>query len=250
MDTNKTPDCNMREALIAYLYGEATPEESSLVEPHLKECAACCREIAAFEQVRGMLQQWQVDELPGIHVVVEKKGASWRSMLESLRELLRVTPMWAKAFGAVATAVLVLAVMGTEVKIGREGFSLRADIMRRNGSVKTSSPSGEQEPSAAKIELTRAEVKALVNQMILESERSQRDELNAQLVSFESQLQNMKSDDLARLAARIQQQQARIKALERDIDRREGLDLTDILFSELTTGPNGGAGNGAQGGGE
>ena len=248
MDTNKTPDCNMREALIAYLYNEATPEEARRVEPHLKECAACRREMAAFEHVRGMLQQWQVEELPGIRVVAENERASGRSMLKLLRELFTVAPLWAKAFGAVAMAVLVLALMGTEVKIGREGFSYRADIMRRQNPTESIVPPGRQETDPAKVELTRAEVRTLVNQMILESQRSERDELKAQLVSLESQLQNMKSDDLARLAARIQQQQARIRTLERDIDRREGLDLTDILFSELTTGSNDGSGSGGQGG--
>ncbi|MCI0487701.1 MAG: zf-HC2 domain-containing protein [Blastocatellia bacterium] len=249
MDTNKTPDCNMREALIAYLYNEATPEEVRRVEPHLKECAACRREMAAFESVRGMLQQWQVDELPGIRVVATSQGASVRSMLELLRELFTATPLWAKAFGAVAMAVLVLAVMGTEVKIGREGFSLRADIMRRGPGESAALPD-QREPNPEKIELTRAEVKALVDQMILESERSESVELKAQLVGLESALQNMKSDDLARLAARIQQQQAQIRTLERDIDRREGLDLTDILFSELTTGSTQESGTGAQGGGQ
>ena len=54
------------------------------------------------------------------------------------------------------------------------------------------------------------------------------------LVSLESQLQNMHSTDLAKLATRIQEQQARLKSIEQDIDRREGLDLTDILFSETS----------------
>jgi hypothetical protein len=44
----------------------------------------------------------------------------------------------------------------------------------------------------------------------------------------------MHSADLAKLATRIQEQQARLKTIEQDIDRREGLDLTDILFSETS----------------
>ena len=86
----------------------------------------------------------------------------------------------------------------------------------------------------ANIEQVRAEVKGLVNQLIAESERQQRDDLKAQLVSLESQLNNMHSADLSKLATRIQEQQARLRTIERDIDRREGLDLTDILFSEAS----------------
>jgi hypothetical protein len=48
----------------------------------------------------------------------------------------------------------------------------------------------------------------------------------------------MRSADLSKLTQRIQDHQARLKTIERDIDRREGLDLTDILFSELTSKPN------------
>jgi len=54
------------------------------------------------------------------------------------------------------------------------------------------------------------------------------------LVSLESQLQTMHTTDLAKLASRIQEHQARLKTIERDLDRREGLDLTDILFSEVS----------------
>ena len=73
-----------------------------------------------------------------------------------------------------------------------------------------------------------------VNQLIAESERQQKDEMKAQLVSLEAQLQNLHSNDLAKIATRIQEHQARLKTLERDIDRREGFDLTDILFSEVS----------------
>jgi phosphoglycerate-specific signal transduction histidine kinase len=93
--------------------------------------------------------------------------------------------------------------------------------------------------AGARLEQIRAEIKSIVNREIAESEREQGEALKAQLVSFESQIQNMHAADLAKLAARIQEQRAKIKTIERDIDRREGLDLTDILFSELTNQPPG-----------
>jgi anti-sigma factor RsiW len=93
-------NCNMREALVSYLYSEATPEEVRRVEAHLTECGACTQELAAFKNVRGMLQQWQIDEMPVVRVVTDPR----RSALSLLKELFAATPIWAKAVGAVATA--------------------------------------------------------------------------------------------------------------------------------------------------
>jgi hypothetical protein len=242
-DTNK--NCNMREALVSYLYSEGTPEEGRRVQAHLTECGACTQELAAFENVRGMLQQWQIDEMPVVRVVTDPR----RSALSLLRELFAVTPIWAKAVGAVATALLVLAVMGTEVSISRSGFSARVDLLHRGRQVEPASstirPNIPDAVNAASLE----QVRALINTMVVESERQQREDIKAQLVSLESQLSTMHSADLAKLTQRIQDHQTRLKTIERDIDRREGLDLTDILFSELTSKP-GRASVATQGGGD
>lgn len=235
-NNQKTPNCNMHEALVAYLYDEATTEEARRVQSHLTECMACKQELNSFERVRGMLQQWQLDDLPVVRVVAER-SASERSMLGVLRELFSLTPIWAKALGAVAMAMLVLAVIGTDISVGSGGVSFHADLLRRERTAQPISPTEAKNggPSnGSNIELVRTEVKSMVNQLIAESERQQKDEIKAQMVSLESQLQNMRSADLAKLATRIQEHQARLKTLERDIDRREGLDLTDILFSEVS----------------
>ena len=230
----KTPNCNMHEALVSYLYDEATAEESRRVQAHLTECAACKQELHSFERVRGMLQQWQLDDLPVLRVVAERPSDK-RSMLGVLKELFSLTPVWAKAVGAVAMAMLVLAVIGTDVNVGRDGFSFHADLLRHD---RTAQPidavDGKNTGPSGSIEQVRTEVKSLVNQLIAESERQQKDEIKAQLVSLESQLQNMHSADLAKIATRIQEHHARLKTLEQDIDRRDGLDLTDILFSEVS----------------
>ncbi len=226
-------NCDMREALVSYLYNEATPEERSRVEAHLTACAECKEELHSFERVRDMLQQWQVDDLPVVRVVAES-ASSHRSMLAVLKELLSVTPIWAKALGAVAMALLVLGVIGTDVSVGKGGFSFHADLLRRDRSEPAVVTQTDGLTNVANIEQVRAEVKGLVNQLIAASELQHRDELKAQLVSLESQLQNMHSADLAKLATRIHQQQARLKTIQQDIDRREGLDLTDILFSEVS----------------
>jgi hypothetical protein len=91
--------------------------------------------------------------------------------------------------------------------------------------------------SADQLEQMRAGLTAIVSQMIAESERQQKDELKAQLVGLESQFQNMRSADLAKIAMRVQEHHIKLRTLERDIDRREGSDLTDILFGELNARP-------------
>lgn len=226
-DKQETPNCNMREALVSYLYNEATPEESGRVTAHLTECAACKQELHSFERVRGMLQQWQLDDLPVVRVVPRQ------SMLAALKELLLVTPLWAKAIGAVAMAMIVLAVIGTDISVGSGGVSFHADLLRRDRTAQPVIAADDRSPAPnASSEQVRTEMKSLVNQLIAERERQQRDELKAQLVSLEAQLQSTHSADLAKLATRIKEQQTRLQTVERDIDRREGLDLTDILFSE------------------
>jgi hypothetical protein len=230
----------MREALVSYLYNEATPDESRRVEDHLIACSSCKQEVVAFERVRGMLQQWQLEDMPIVRVVTEPQTPR-RSALAVLKELFIVTPVWAKALGAAAMAMLVLAAMGTNISIGRDGFLFRADTLRRQPAAQTVYVAGSQNTDdfirTTDIERVRTDVKALVGQMIAESERQQKEDLKAQLVSLESQLQNMRSSDLAKIATRVQEHQSRLKTIERDIDRREGNNLTDILFSELMDKP-------------
>lgn len=225
---------------MAYLYDEATPDETRRFEQHLPACATCTQELTAFKRVREQLQQWQFDELPIVRVVADPHPQR-QSALALLKELFTVMPIWVKALGVVATAMLVLAVMGTSVSIGRNGVSFQADLLRRQSRVETpTSPETQSAKyvSAEQLEQARAEMTAVVSRLIAESERQQKDELTARLVSLELQLQNAHSADLARVVARIQEHQTKIQTLERDMDRRDGSDLTDILFSELMTKPN------------
>ncbi|HMG35422.1 MAG TPA: zf-HC2 domain-containing protein [Blastocatellia bacterium] len=219
-------ECGMHEALMSYLYGEATKDEAARVEKHLNACASCKAELEGFERVRDMLQQWQVDDLPIVRVSVD---GPQRSFFSVVKELFAVAPLWAKVTAVAALALLVLAVTGTEVRVGSGGVSLRADLLRRQRpALQTVSVS-----DTANLEQVRAEVKGLVNTLIAESEKQEKEELQRQLQALEAQLTTARSTELARLASRIQEHQVKIQTIERDIDRREGADLTDILFGEL-----------------
>jgi hypothetical protein len=226
-------NCGTHELLVSYLYGEATPEEITKVQSHVNECRACAGELESFERVRSTLQHWQLDELPIMRVAVDPPRRSFAAVL---KELFSISPWWAKAAAGLAMALLLFAVMGTEIKVGGgEGVSLRAGLLWRGQQATPESPNGLD---TAQIERVRAEMKTLVTQLISDSERANQDEVKTRLVAVESQLQTMSVAELTKLASRVQQHQVKIRSLERDIDRREGMDLTDILFSEVTRSRN------------
>lgn len=245
-ETNKT--CQMQEVMMAYLYKEATEDEARRFKAHLNDCAACRQELAGFERVRERLQQWQVSDLPVVRVAAEPPPAR-RPFLAVLKELFAVMPLWVKAASVAAMALVVLAVTGTSINVNRDGFSFSARMIRGASSPQpapATSAVQAQAVSAEQIEQLRANLAALVSQKIAASEQQQKEELRAQLVSLQSDLQVMRSTELAKIVARVQQHHSRLQTIERDLDRREGSDLTDILFSELMTKPS----HGASGGGD
>src|SRR5207253_5556952 len=95
-------------------------------------------------------------------------------------------------------------------------FRIKRDVGPVNGAEGRRSNLNE-----ASIEQVRTELRGLVNQLIADNERHQKEEIKLQLVGLESQLQNMRAADLAKLSTRIQEHQQRLKTLEQDIDRRE-----------------------------
>jgi hypothetical protein len=230
MSDKKTPSCGMHEALISYLYDETTSDEARRFENHLQQCSGCREEMAAFKRVRDMLQSWELDDVPIVRVT---PPAPRRSALDVLKELLGITPVWAKGLGAVAAGLIVLSVIGTSVSIGRDGFKFDTSIFGKSSDTRVVSV---VDKTTDKPGITRAEVAAMVNQMVLESEKKLSLEIRSDLQKSEKSLQNSHSSDFARIAARVQEQRERIRTLERDIDRREGLTLTD-LFSRLSDDP-------------
>jgi anti-sigma factor RsiW len=245
-EAKQTPACGMREALMGYLYKEATPEEVRRFEAHLDECGACKQELADFGRVRQQLQQWQVVDLPIVRVVADPQPAR-RSFLALLKELFTVMPVWAKVASVAAMALVVMAVTGTSLSIGRDGFSMNSRMLggqpRGERPAVADNPVKVQYASAEQLEQLRANLTALVSQKIADSERQQKEALKTELVSLQTDLQNMHSADLAKLMARVHEHQSRLQTIERDLDRREGSDLTDILFSEALNKPQPSAGS-------
>ena len=236
-ERNDTAKCDMHELLVTYLYTEATRDEAMRFEAHLLECPACRQELSAFQSVRESLQHWQLEQVPGVRLALAETKEVPRSFLTILKEMFTIMPLWAKGLGALATAILVLAVLGTDVSIGKDGFSFHADLLRKNTSVavvQSDKPARVETASLSteQLEKFRVELLTKVDAMVAESNKQQQEDMKTQLVNFQAQLKGMRSDDLLKIANRVQQHNLKIQALERDIDRREGLGLSDILFGE------------------
>src|SRR5262249_25354152 len=179
-DTNKTSNCDMHEALVSYLYNEATPDETRRVESHLKQCSACGEELAAFERVRKMLQQWQLDDMPIVRIT---PPAERRSALAVLKELFTITPVWVKALGVLSAAMVILAIIGADVSIGRDGFRMQAHLFGRDKNRPDDQQIAKNDTDQPKPlnGLTEPQLREMVSHMILESERKRSEELEEQL---------------------------------------------------------------------
>jgi hypothetical protein len=112
----QTVPCARSEDLITYLYGEAATREATEFERHLRQCASCNEELAAFSRVREDVVEWRNQSLPSFdaltgraqpeRALTERK----RSALAALREFFTLAPAWMRAATAVA-AVLVCALI-------------------------------------------------------------------------------------------------------------------------------------------
>src|SRR5262249_53186190 len=225
-DDKKTAACSNHEDLVSYLYGEVTPEQARRVETHLAGCSRCNDEIAAFRRVRTALQEWELNDMPIVRVTLPPQRRSASSIL---KELFGVAPVWAKIVSAGAAAMLLLAVMGTDITVGHGEFHFGTRLLGWGNRVPQ--PQRVEPSPAVARDMSADEIKAFVNKQIIESERAQKQALSLELARLEGQLKNTHSNDFAKLALRVQEQRDQLKNLQRDIDRREGLDVTDILFS-------------------
>src|SRR5262245_61397177 len=106
---NERGGCGQEELLVTVLYGEATPEERERFEAHRRGCATCDEEYASLSAVRKQLGGWELDAIPHIRVEVRP------SLVERLKRAFVLLPMAARFAAAGACALLVLAVLNTEV---------------------------------------------------------------------------------------------------------------------------------------
>jgi hypothetical protein len=76
-NNHKNSDCGYGEALVSYLYGEATERETATLKAHLESCRACADEMAAFSGVHLAIDDWKLKDFamlatPAIEIPYEK----------------------------------------------------------------------------------------------------------------------------------------------------------------------------------
>jgi anti-sigma factor RsiW len=110
-ETDISSACERADELVSVLYGEASERETRDFELHLKQCAGCRAEFAAFAQVRESVAEWRDEALTGfvssqsaMPVSVVKKSA-----VVALRQFFDLSPSWLK--GAVGFAAVVFCVL-------------------------------------------------------------------------------------------------------------------------------------------
>ena len=144
-ETAETPEmCARAEDLVAYLYGEASPEVALDFKAHAELCDSCRTELAAFQQARGSIREWRQLSLGSTGASALAASASnetasrapsrQRSALAALREFFALSPVWMRAATAVLTvsacALVILSIAQAEIRWDDGGLSLRTGAAR------------------------------------------------------------------------------------------------------------------------
>jgi hypothetical protein len=206
--------CGRAEQLVAYLYGEAAPEEAKAFRIHLDGCAVCREELAAFGAVREAVGEWHAQVLstvPSLNIGEELSLAASshpaperkRSAMAALREFFSLSPLWLQA-GSVAALLVVcglaaLTFARTEVRWDSNGLAFRTGVQEHVVREQVQGPvkSGYTE------EQFNAAVKEGVDRGAADERARLEDEYTQRVSSLESELKQQK------LAARNATLQAR-----------------------------------------
>jgi len=112
---DKLSTCERGGDLVAVLYGEASEREQREFELHLKQCAGCRAEFAAFAQVRESVGEWRDEALSGFVSSRPAVAPVRKSALAAWRQFFDLSPLWMKAavgFAAVVFCVLAVLAVG------------------------------------------------------------------------------------------------------------------------------------------
>ena len=170
-DMNK---CERAEELVGYLYGETTAAERRGIEQHLRACAACRDELAAFGAVRASVGEWHAEvsaraaavalpafapnehptaDAASVNVAFDRHDAAPRpSLRAALRAFFTLAPGWARA-GSVAAALALcalaaLAVVNAELRWDDGGVAFKTHLLRDTNQPQPDAPQVAVQPAA------------------------------------------------------------------------------------------------------
>jgi anti-sigma factor RsiW len=224
-ETEKRAGCGRSDDLVTYLYGEATPVEAADFEKHLTACVECRDELTAFQSVRGNLQHWELEAVPP-RIDVAIKPTFW----QSLKDLFNVTPLWGRlALGGVGTLAL-LALFNVSVTVGNGGVTFSAGWRQQPAQVAVATPAPVQ-PTPVQVKGTdEAAVRAIVSQLIKESERRQAEQVEAKMVALTSKMTTQQRAEFVKAVSQLKQEQrVHLATLIQENSRRGAPDLLDLI---------------------
>jgi hypothetical protein len=116
--------CDDKDTLIAFVYGEVDDEMRRQVKAHLRACASCADEVDGLQAVRRDLLEWQPPEIGLNFAVVQKpatvlRPARWSAPL----------PAWAQVAAAVLLFATGVAISNVRVHYGGDGLTVTTGWM-------------------------------------------------------------------------------------------------------------------------
>lgn len=234
-EKEKQSACGRSDDLVTYLYGEATPVEAADFEKHLNACVECRDELTAFQSVRGNLREWELEAVPP-RIDVAIKPTFW----QSLKELFNVTPLWGRlALGGVG-ALALLALFNVSVTVGNGGVTFSAGWRQQPAQVVVNSPAPVQsQPAPVQVKTTdEAAVRAIVAELVKESERRQADQVEAKMVALTSKLNTQQRAEFVKAVSQLKQEQrVHLATLIQENSRRGAPDLLDLIGQVQSSNP-------------
>lgn len=177
LNANTHESCARAEDLVAYLYGEASPDAAKDFESHAELCDSCRTELAAFGQVRASVQEWRGLSLGSVSPVpfsetVSPEPKRQRSALAAVREFFALSPLWMRAAtcGLIlsACALVGLSLARSEVRWDSGGLSFSTGAARERIVERTRTVEVEK---LVKVGYSQAEM----DQMVAERVRQERE---------------------------------------------------------------------------
>ncbi|HVF51837.1 MAG TPA: hypothetical protein VNA19_17265 [Pyrinomonadaceae bacterium] len=180
VDAARAQKCERGEDLVAYMYGEAGPEDAGIFRSHLSECAVCREEFEAFGGVREAVGAWRAEALAFTPSLAQDKAVAppvavsrhaagrKRSASAALREFFALSPLWLRA-GALAASLLICALASltlarTEIRWDANGIAFQTGVgervVRERVEVPTPSAPASTEIDAIVAERVKAELAA------------------------------------------------------------------------------------------
>jgi len=108
-NNHNNSSCAFAEQTVSYLYGEATAQEKTVLETHLKSCAACSEEFAGFGAIRSSISEWRNEEFlsletPLMEIPYKKTQGFYNSEIGSPSWFDKLRNFWSHSPALTASA--------------------------------------------------------------------------------------------------------------------------------------------------